>query len=57
MKPPDLDPLLACSQPMRFAILPSMFEDDEPYMPYVLAMGAGASVALFLLLVGAWLFR
>ncbi len=51
------DPTPIDSQPTRFAILPSMFEDDEPYMPYVLAMGAGASVALFLLLAGAWLIR
>jgi hypothetical protein len=37
-------------------MLPGMFEDDEPYIPYALAM-AWLSVALFLTLVGEWLMR
>jgi hypothetical protein len=40
----------------NFAMLSGMFEDDEPYMPYALAM-AGLSVAVFLSLVGGWLIR
>lgn len=41
---------------VQFAILPAMFEDDEPYMPYVLVM-AGLSVAVFLSLFGGWLIQ
>ncbi len=37
-------------------MLPGMFQDDEPYMPYAFAM-AGLSVALFLTLIGGWLIR
>jgi hypothetical protein len=37
-------------------MLPGMFEDDEPFMPYALAM-AWLSVGLVLTLVGEWLMR
>jgi hypothetical protein len=35
-------------------MLPGMFEDDEPYMSYALAM-AWLSVGVFSTLVGEWL--